>query len=155
MLPLAGLGENRVIKERLHQREHALVLDPGPHPAHDERVREVVEGRLDVRIQYPAVAVGAELVDLGDRVVCSAPGAEPVGDRLEVRLEDGLEHELQRGLDDLVRQGGNPESPQFPDPPGLGILRSRTGKGVNAPAFNWARRPSRNSRAPTRSSTYR
>ena len=122
VLPLAGLGEDPGLEERFHQREHALVLDPGPHPAHGERVREVVEGRLDVRVQHPPVTAGAELVDLGDRVVCSAPGPEPVGDRLEVRLEDGLEHELQRGLDDLVRQGGDAELANLPRPARLGDL---------------------------------
>jgi hypothetical protein len=121
-LPLAGLGEDPGLEEGFHQREHALVLDPGPHPAHNERVREVVEGRLDVRVQHPPVAVGTKLVDLGDRVVRSPPGPEPVGDRLEVRLEDGLEHELQRGLDDLVRQGGDAQLANLPQPTRLGNL---------------------------------
>jgi site-specific DNA recombinase len=44
LLAVAGLGENPGFEERLDQREHALVLDPGPHPVHDGRVREVVEG---------------------------------------------------------------------------------------------------------------
>jgi site-specific DNA recombinase len=31
----AEFGENPGLEERLHQREHALVLDPGPHPRHN------------------------------------------------------------------------------------------------------------------------
>jgi hypothetical protein len=41
-------------------------------------------------------------VDLGDRVLRSAPGAKAVGTRLELRLEDRLQHQLQRGLHDPV-----------------------------------------------------
>jgi hypothetical protein len=66
--------------------------------------------------------VGAELVNLGDRVVRPPHRPEPVGDRLEVRLEDGLQHELQRGLDHLVGHGGDAEFPQLPRSARLGDL---------------------------------
>ena len=46
---------------------------------------------------------------------------------------------------------GIPSLRTFPD--GLGIMRSRTGSGVNVPAFNWARRSSRNPGTPMISST--
>ena len=42
----------------------------------------------------------------------------------------------------------------FPDPPGLGILRSRTGSGRNEPFFKQVRRSSRNPDTPTTSSTW-
>jgi hypothetical protein len=32
VLTVAGLGEDPGFEERPDQREHALVLDPGPHP---------------------------------------------------------------------------------------------------------------------------
>ena len=41
-------------------------------------------------------------MDLGDCVLRPASRAEAVGTRLEVRLEDGLEHQLQGGLHDPV-----------------------------------------------------
>jgi hypothetical protein len=41
-------------------------------------MRDGIEGRFDVRVQYPAVAVGAELVDLRDCVVCPPFGPKPV-----------------------------------------------------------------------------
>ena len=66
--------------------------------------------------------MGAELVDLGDRVVRPPHRPEPVGDGLEVRLEDGFQHELQRGLDHLVGHGGNAEFPQLPRSARLGDL---------------------------------
>ena len=83
--------------------------------------REVVETRLDVRIQHPPVAPGAEVLNLGDRVVRPPPGPEPVRDRLEIGLEDRLQHQLQRRLDDPVGDVGIPNLRSFPDPPGLGI----------------------------------
>ena len=48
-----------------------------------------VETRLDIGIQDPLVALGAVVVDIGDGVVCSAVWPEPIGDRLEIGLEDG------------------------------------------------------------------
>jgi hypothetical protein len=45
------------------------------------------------------------VVDLGDRVVLSAAGAEPVRERLEISLEDGFEHQLQGCLDHAILHG--------------------------------------------------
>ena len=95
-----------------------------------------VEARLDVRVQHPPVTLGAEQVDLGDRVVRPPLRPEPVGDRHEVGLEDRFQHQLQRRLDDPVGdRSGCPSLRSFPDPPGLGILRSRTGSGRNVPVL--------------------
>jgi hypothetical protein len=74
---LAVLGEDARLQECLHQRQHALVLHFGPHRVHNGAVRDVVEGRLDIGVQHPAVASGAEQVDLGDRVVCRRIGRNP------------------------------------------------------------------------------
>jgi hypothetical protein len=48
-------------------------------------------------------------VDLGDGVLGSALRAEAIGTRLEVRLEDRFEHQLQRGLHDPVRGRRDPQ----------------------------------------------
>ena len=53
-------------------------------------------------------------MDLGDRVLRAPVRAEPVRARLEIRLEDGFEHQLQAGLDHAVGDGGNTEFPEFP-----------------------------------------
>jgi hypothetical protein len=68
----------------------------------------------------PPVSAGAEVVDLGDRVVRPPHRPEPVGDGLEVRLEDGFQHQLQRCLDHLVGHGGDAELPQLLRPARLG-----------------------------------
>ena len=60
-----------------------------------------------VSVEHPAVTVGAELMDLGDRVVRPPPGPEPVGDRHEVGLEDGFQHQLQRRLHHPAGDGGD------------------------------------------------
>ena len=44
----------------------------------------------------------------GDRVVRAAARAEPVRARLEIRLKDGFEHELEGGLDYPVGDGRYP-----------------------------------------------
>ena len=116
VLVLAEFGEDPGLKERLDQQQHTLVLHSEAHPVHQGRVIDRVEACFDIRIQHPAVTLGAVLVDLGDRVVCSPHGPKPVGDRHEVGLEDRFQHQLQRRLDDPVGDGGNAEFPQLPRP---------------------------------------
>ena len=128
------LGEDPGLQERLHQRQDALVPDSAPHPVHEGRVVDLVEARLDVRLEHPLVAEWVcEVVDLGDRVLRSAPRAEAVGTRLEVRLEDRLEHQLQSRLHDPVPNGRDTQPAQLAA--AFGIIRSRTGNGTNSPAF--------------------
>ena len=47
---------------------------------------------------------------------------------------------------------GIPNRRTFPLPPGLGMMRSRTGSGRNEPVFSWARRSIRKPGTPTASS---
>ena len=54
----ARLGQDPGPQERLHQRQHALVPDPSPHPAHQGGVVDLVEARLDVRLEHPLVVAG-------------------------------------------------------------------------------------------------
>ena len=127
------------LQERLHQRQDALVPDPSPHPAHQGRVVDLVEARLDVALEHPLVGAGREVVDLGDRVLGPALRAEAVGARLEVRLEDRLEHQLQGRLHDPVRAVGMPSRRSLP--PALGIIRSRTGSGAKPPGLQIISQP--------------
>src|SRR6266516_7041062 len=53
------------------------------------------------------------MVDLGDRIMWSPVGAELVRARLEVRLENGFEHQLQACLDHPVSDGRNPKFPEL------------------------------------------
>jgi len=59
-------------------------------------------------------------VDLGDRVLSPAPGAEAVTDRLEVRLEDRLQDQHQGGLHQPVHRRRNAEPSVFSRLPALG-----------------------------------
>ena len=54
--------------------------------------------------------MGGQQVDLGDGVLGAAAGAEPVGARVKVRLEDRLQHQLERGLDHPVPDGRDPQA---------------------------------------------
>ena len=97
-----------------------LSFDPSTHPVHQGRVVDGVEARLDVRVQHPPVAPGAEQVDLGDRVLGPPPGPEPVGDRLEVGLEDRFQHQLQRRLHHPVGDGRDAQPAHLPAAAGFG-----------------------------------
>src|SRR5450631_887897 len=52
-------------------------------------------------------------MDLGDRVLRSAPRAEAIRTWLEVRLKDRLEHQFQRGLHDPVIGSRDPQPPDL------------------------------------------
>ena len=77
---------------------------------------------------------GRQIVDLGDRVVRAAVRAEPVRARLEVRLEDGFEHQLEGGLDHPVGHSGDPET--------CAACRSSSGSSPAAPGPGGTRQTS-------------
>ena len=113
-----------------------------------------VEARLDVRVQHPPVALGAEEVDLGDRVLGPPLGPEPVGDRLEVGLEDRFQHQLQRRLDDPVGDGRECRAcAPSPTRPAWGSSAPAPAAAGTCPPSAADRRSSRNPGTPTNSST--
>jgi hypothetical protein len=110
----AGGGEHPGLEEGFHQRQDAFVGDPAPDAVHQRGVIDVVEARRDVGLQHPLIRPRREVVDLGDSVLRAPIGSKPIGDRLEVGLKDGLQHQFQRGLHDPVGHGRDAQSPQFP-----------------------------------------
>ena len=112
------LAEDACLAERLDQGQHAPVPDSPPQPHHERAVVDLIEAGRDVAFQHPLIPMGCQQVDLGDGVLRPAPGAEPVGARVEVRLEDRLQHQLERGLDHPVPDGRDPQPALWP--PGLG-----------------------------------
>jgi hypothetical protein len=76
-------------------------------------VRDFVEACLDVAFYDPLVGAGGEVMDLGDRVVGAASGAEAVTARQEVRLEDRLEHQFEGGLYHPVGHGRDAKTAAF------------------------------------------
>ena len=105
LFPVAVGRHDPGFEERLDQREHPLVRDPRPETVHQGDMPDFIEAGPDVGLQHPGVSLGGEQLDLGDRIVRTAARAEPVRARLEVRLEDGLEHELEGSLDYPVANG--------------------------------------------------
>ncbi len=70
--------EDPGLQERLDELQHALVLDPPAHPAHQGRVIDAVEARLDVALHDPFIGAEREVLDLGDRVLCPASRPKPI-----------------------------------------------------------------------------
>ncbi len=122
VLAVADLGEDASLEERLDQTQYPLVFDPATHAVHQGHVVDRVKARLDIRIQHPAIPLGAVLVYLGDCVVGSPHRPEPIGDRHEVGLEDRFQHQLQRSLNHPIGHGGDAKLPQLPRPSRFGDL---------------------------------
>ena len=101
----AILREDARLQERLDQPHDASVSDASTHTLQQGGVVDVVEARFDVCFQHPLVAVAGEHVHLSDGVMRTSARTEAVRTRLEVRLEDGLEHEFQGRLHHPVTGG--------------------------------------------------
>jgi site-specific DNA recombinase len=103
----AILVEDAGLQERLDQHQDALVGDALTDPAHQCGMVDLVEACLDIAFDDPLVAVWwtGEHVDLSDGVLGAAARAKAVRARQEVRLEDRLEHQLQRGSHGPARSG--------------------------------------------------
>ena len=76
-----------------------------------------------------------------------AAGAEPVGAREEIRLENRLQHQLQGRLDHPVADRADPQAAALAVP-GFGISRSRDGSGEKLRSFSESRSAPRNSPTP-------
>ncbi len=109
----AILREDAGVKERLHQCEDALISDPTSHTAHQSRVVDLVEACRDVTFKHPLIGAGAKKVDLGNGVLRSTLRAEAVTTRLEVRLEDRFEYQLEGGLHHPVPHSRYAEAAEF------------------------------------------
>jgi len=55
VLPVAALGEDAGLQERLDQSQHTPVSDPSAHPVRQGRVVDRVETRFDISVEHPAV----------------------------------------------------------------------------------------------------
>ena len=110
VLEHAVLGEDARLQERLHQRQDAPVRDSRAHPVLKGDMRDFVEAGPDVALDDPLIGVGRQVAHLGYRVMDPAAGAEPVGAREEIRLEDRLQHQLQGRLDHPVADRADPQA---------------------------------------------
>jgi site-specific DNA recombinase len=109
----AILAEDSSLEEPLDQAQNTFVFDPIAHATHQGRVVDLVEARLDVRLEHPLVSARPEEVDLSDCVLSPALRAEAIRAWLEVRFEDRLEHQLQQHLHGSVRGSRDPEAAEL------------------------------------------
>src|SRR6266508_1151449 len=97
-------------------------------------MRDFVEAGGDVALQHPLVGVGGQVVDLGDGVLGAPAGAKPIRAGRKRRLEDRLEHQLERGLHHAVPHGRDPQ-PAPLAAAGLGDQPLPHGQGPKAAAL--------------------
>jgi hypothetical protein len=109
------LAEDPGLQECLDQRQDPPVGDTSPHQPHQSGMVDLVEAGRDIALQHPLIAMwgAGERADLGDRVVCPALRAEPVGARQEVGFEYRLQDQLQRCLHNPISHGSDAQPAQL------------------------------------------
>ena len=102
-----------------HEPQDLAVLDAVSHPLHQQVMVDGVEATLDVAFDHIAVSDGAACVrmqltlDFRQRVMGASTAPEAIRGRIEVRLEDWLQHELQSHLYQAIFERGNPQWPNL------------------------------------------
>src|SRR5215218_6318382 len=95
-------------------------------------MRDFVEAGGDIALQHPLIGVGRQMMDLGDRVLGAASGAEPVAARAKVHFPDRLQHQLERGLHHAIPHGRDPQPAPLAGGAGLGDQPLPHGQGPKA-----------------------
>src|SRR5215218_8444343 len=95
-------------------------------------MRDFVEAGGDIALQHPLIGVGRQMVDLSDRVLGAASGAEPVAARAKVHFPDRLQHQLERGLHHAIPHGRDPQPAPLAGGAGLGDQPLPHGQGPKA-----------------------
>ena len=88
--------------QRLDQIEEAAIAHPRPQPLHQLVVRDRVEVALQIGVHHETVAQLDQPIDLPQRILTAASRPEAEARRMELRLQDGLQHEFDRRLGDAV-----------------------------------------------------
>ena len=100
--PLVGLDDG-TLQPHADQPQHRAVGDPSFQTLEQRVMRNRIEVRLQIRVVDLLEPGGDGLADHVDRLMGIPARTEPEGTVQEVRLEDRLEHQQHRRLDDPVR----------------------------------------------------
>ena len=98
-------------QHRPQELQDRLVADAFLHRLHQLLMRNRRKAIGDVRLDHPPATPPALIDEHLQGIVRRPPRAEPETNRQEIRLEDRLEHDLQRGLHDPVTNRGNRKRP--------------------------------------------
>src|SRR3954466_13089553 len=100
---------DRRLEPQLDQPQHVPVHDPPGDRLHQLPVRDRVEVARQIGVHHVGIAPADVPVHVLDRVGPAATGPITIGAILEVRLEDGFQHQLGGGLDHPVPNGRDAE----------------------------------------------
>ena len=116
---LPAIGQLPVLQDSRVQPFHdqpqdPLVRDPVPEEPFQPSPVEMVEKAADIRVQHPVHPLPEPDRQGVQRIMLAPSRTEPVGEALEVRLVNRVQHLADRTLDDLVLQRRDAERPQPP-----------------------------------------
>ena len=109
---LPAIGQLPVLQDSRVQPFHdqpqdPLVRDPVPEEPFQPSPVEMVEKAADIRVQHPVHPLPEPDRQGVQRIMLAPSRPEPVGEALEVRLVNRVQHLADRTLEDLVLQRGS------------------------------------------------
>src|SRR6266550_4009903 len=97
----------------LDETQDVAVRDFSRHRLHDDRLRQVIEEGLDIRVQNDAETVVVERQGLTNCPVAIAALAEAVRRRVKQGFEDGVEEATNSFLSNAIPNGRNAQWAQL------------------------------------------
>ena len=119
-MPTVALDHDVGLQEGEHEPQDLAVPDAAAHPVHQHVMIDSVETPLDIpfdHIPRPRGTAGCRVQPMPhpcERVMGASGGPEAVRGRIEVRLEDRFQHQLERHLDQSVFERGNAQWAELP-----------------------------------------
>ena len=114
-MPKAAFDHDVGFQEGENEPQNLAVLDAALHPIHQHVMIDGVEAPLDIPLDHipgPRRTGGCwvQLVLYScERVMGASPGPKAIRDRIEIRLEDRLQHQLEGHLDQSVSERRYPQ----------------------------------------------
>ena len=119
-MPAVALDHDVGFQEGEHEPQDLAIPDAAAHPIHQHMMIDGVEAALDIPLDHIPAPRGAgrcriqPMTHPRERVVGASAGPEAVRGRVEVRLKDRLQNQLERHLNQSVFERRNAQRTELP-----------------------------------------
>ena len=113
-MPTVAFDHDVGLQEGENEPQDLPVPDAATHPLHQHMMIDGIEAALDIALDHvagqcwPVTCRVQTMPDSLQRIMGTPTGPEAVRGRVEVRLEDWLQHHFERRLDQSILERWNP-----------------------------------------------